>query len=292
MRLDADAAKNDLFINSGQDYSGLLVENGLMTHVLRRVLTACAVVLAVMAWRAGPAQAQEFTPEQKAEIESIIGDYLRKNPDFVAEYLRENPEILIEVSEILRARAERQKREAAAYALKAHRDKLERHPMTPASGNDDGDVTVVEFFDYQCPYCKRVFTYMTELEREDENLRVVWKEFPILGPVSRFAARAATAADRQGKYMEFHTALMSAPGRLTEARVLKLAEAAGIDIDRLKEDMDAPEIEAYLDETIALGNALGITGTPGFVIGDEVVSGAIPKREMQKRIDLARQNGS
>lgn len=263
-----------------------------MTPVLRRVLTACAVVLMVMAWRAGPSEAQEFTPEQKAEIETIIGDYLRENPDFVAEYLRENPEILIEVSEILRAKAERQKRETAANALQVYRDKIERHPMTPATGNDEGDVTVVEFFDYQCQYCKRVFAYMTELEKEDENLRVVWKEFPILGPVSRFAARAAMAADRQGKYMEFHTAVMGAQGRLSEARVLTLAEAAGIDIDRLKEDMDAPEIEAYLDETIALGNALGITGTPGFVIGGEVVSGAIPKQEMQQRIEFARQNGS
>ena len=263
-----------------------------MTRVLRHFLTASAMILAVMAWNAGPAGAQEFTPEQKAEIESIVGEYLRKNPDFVAEYLRENPEILIEVSNILRARQAQQERDKAAYTLNAHRDKIERHAMTPVTGNPDGDVTVVEFFDYQCPYCKRVFAYMTELEKEDKNLRVVWKEFPILGPVSRFAARAAMAADRQGKYMEFHAAVMGAPGRLSEDRVMKLAMGAGIDVGQLKKDMKAPEIEAYLDETIALANALGISGTPGFVIGGEIVSGAIPKQEMQQRIDLARENGS
>ena len=263
-----------------------------MTHVLRGVMTASAMILTVMAWNAGSAAAQEFTPEQKAEIESIIGEYLRKNPDFVADYLRKNPEIMIEVSNILRAKQAEQERDKAAYTLNAHRDKIERHPMTPATGNPDGDVTVVEFFDYQCPYCKRVFAYMTELEKEDRNLRVVWKELPILGPVSRYAARAAMAADRQGKYMEFHAAVMGAPGRLSEARVLKLAEAAGIDIDRLEQDMKAPEIDAYLDETIALAGALGITGTPGFVIGDEIVAGAILKREMKQRIKFARQNGN
>ncbi len=263
-----------------------------MTQQLRRALTASAMILAVLAWRAGPAEAQEFSPEQKAEIESIIGEYLSKNPDFVADYLRKNPEIMIEVSEILRAKQARLERDKAAYTLDAHRDKIERHPMTPSTGNDQGDVTVVEFFDYQCPYCKRVFSYMAELEKEDKNLRVVWKEYPILGPISRFAARAAMAADRQGKYMDFHAAVMGAPGRLSEDRIMKLAKGAGIDIAKLKVDMKLPEIDAYLDETIALAGALGITGTPGFVIGDEIVAGAIIKRDMKQRIEFARQNGS
>ena len=263
-----------------------------MAYILRSVLACAAISLALSAWSAGAARAAEFTPEQKAEIEAMIGEYIRKNPDVIGDYLRENPEILLEASDILKKKQEEMKEAAAIYALSAHRDKIERHPMTPATGNPDGDVTIVEFFDYQCQYCKRVFSYMTQLEKEDPNLRVVWKEFPILGPVSQFAAAAAMAADRQGKYMEFHIAVMGARGRLTEGRVLELAGRTGIDVERLQEDMKDPKIKAYLEETIQLANALGINGTPGFVVGDEIVAGAIDKAEMKKLVEFTRRKGS
>jgi protein-disulfide isomerase len=263
-----------------------------MPQCIRHALGTCAVLLAFLAYPAGPASAQEFTPEQKAEIESMIGDYISRNPEFIADYLRQNPEILLEVSDILRARKIAQERQTAAFTLEAHRDRIERHPMTPSTGNANGDVTVVEFFDYQCPYCKRVFSYMMELEKEDRNLRVVWKEFPVLKPPSYFAAVAAMAADRQGKYMEYHRAVMGAKGRLTEARILDLAEGAGLDIGQLKIDMKDPEIKAYLEETKRLAEALGINGTPGFVVGDEVIGGAIDKANMKLYIRSAREKGS
>lgn len=262
---------------------------------MHRILgTGCCAALGMIIFLFGtaPAPAETFTDEQKAEIEKIISDYIAKNPDFIADYLRQNPEILIEVSNILRARQLAEQEEAKALALTNYRDQIERHPMTPVTGNIDGDVTLVEFFDYNCGYCKRVFGYLPAIIKEDPNLRVVWKEFPILGPVSRYAAKAAMAADRQGKYIEFHDAAMGGGRLVSEAQVLKIAEKVGLDLEQLQNDMQDPAIEAYLDETIKLADALGINGTPGFVVGEQVIAGAIPAEAMRQAIDLARKNGS
>ncbi|MDH3230953.1 MAG: DsbA family protein [Alphaproteobacteria bacterium] len=262
---------------------------------MRRIFgTGHAAVIGVLVFLLGaaPVSAEAFTDAQKGEIEKIVGEFIAKNPEFIADYLRQNPEILLEVSDILRAKQAAQQDEAKAYALNAHREKIERHPMTPVTGNAEGDVTLVEFFDYNCGYCKRVFAYMNNIEKDDPNLRIVWKEFPILGPVSRFAAQAAMAADRQGKYIEFHRALMSGARLVSEEQVLKVAGKTGLDVERLKTDMQDPVISAYIDETLQLANALGITGTPGFVVGDEVIAGAISEGEMKRVIQFTRQNGS
>jgi len=261
---------------------------------MRRIFgTSYWAVIGVLVFLLGaaPAPAAEFTDAQRTEIEKIIGDYIAKNPEFIADYLRQNPEILIEVSNILRAKQVAQQEEAKALALSTYREQIEHHPMTPVSGNTEGDVTLVEFFDYNCGYCKRVFSYVPDLERQDPNLRVVWKEFPILGPVSRYAARVAMAADRQGKYHEFHNAAMGGGRLVSEEQVLKIAEKVGLDTQRLLKDMEDPAIEAYLDETIQLAGALGINGTPGFVVGGQVIAGAISKEAMLQAIDLARKNG-
>ena len=158
-------------------------------------------------------------------------------------------------------------------ATKARRNRaaIFSHPMSPVSGNPKGDVTLVEFFDYQCSYCTRSLKPMKDLLASDRKLRVVWKEFPILGPVSRFAARAAMAADKQGRYLDFHVAVMGARGKLTEASVIATAGRLGLDVERLRRDMRDPAIENYLNETIGLARKLGIGGTPAFVIGDMVV---------------------
>lgn len=262
---------------------------------MRRIFgTSYSAVIGVLVvlLSAAPAAADGFTDAQKAEIEKIVGEYIAKNPDFIADYLRQNPDILIEVSNILRARQIAQDEEAKAFALSSYREQIERHPMTPASGNANGDVTVVEFFDYNCGYCKRVFSYVPDLVKEDPNLRMVWKEFPILGPVSRFAAKVAMAADRQGKYSEFHNAAMGGGRLVSEAQVLKIAENVGVDSKQLMKDLEDPAIEAYLDETIQLAGSLGINGTPGFIVGDQVIAGAISKEAMRQAIDLARKNGS
>ena len=132
---------------------------------------------------------------------------------------------------------------------------------------------------------------MKELLAGDAKLRVVWKEFPILGPVSRFAARAAMAAARQGRYLDFHLAAMGAPGKLTEASVMGIAERLGIDIGRLRRDMEDPAIGAYLDETNRLARNLGITGTPAFVIGDTLVPGAVGIARLRELIADVRAGG-
>lgn len=251
-----------------------------------------AMIGMALALAATPAAAAEFTDSQKAEIEGIIGDYLKENPEFIREYLLNNPEILLEVSDKLRSMQIQQERENVAMVLAAHKEKLERHPMTPVTGNPDGDVTLVEFFDYNCTFCKRVFSYMREIEEADPNLRVVWKEYPILtgrAPTSLFAAKVAMAAHKQGKYTETHQALMGVRGALSsQAKVLEVAEGLGLDMDQLKKDMGSPEIKSYLSETLQLGEALKFQGTPTFVINGAVIGGAVPKEFIIAVIAAAR----
>ena len=254
----------------------------------RIVALSIVIVLA-----AGPtASAEGFNDSQKAEIEKIIGEYLQGNPEFIREYLLENPEILIEVSTKLRARQIQQERESAAVAMSAHKENLEHHPMTPVTGNPDGDVTLIEFFDYNCSFCKRSFSYMREIEKTDPNLRVVWKEYPVLTgrtPTSLTAAKVAMAADRQGKYIETHRALMGVRGALTSDRqVFELAEGVGLDMNRLKKDMEAPEIRNYLTETLQMGEALQIQGTPTFAVNGSLIGGAVPKEVILAVIAAAR----
>lgn len=216
----------------------------------------------------------------KSAIEKIIRDYLIANP-----------EVIEEAFQALQAKREAAEKNRAQVALSEHGDALRGHPMTPVSGNSTGDVTVVEFFDYQCGYCKRSLASIVDLLNSDKNVRVVWKELPILGPASRFAARAAMAAKKQDKYFDFHVGLMGAHGRLSEGKVMSIAADVGLNVDRLHEDMKDPKIETYLDETLQLANSLGIRGTPAFVIGNTLVPGAIDVSGMKRIIAATRAGG-
>jgi len=202
-----------------------------------------------------------------------------------------NPEVIEEAIRALQTKRETEEKNRAQAALSAQGDALRRHPMTPVSGNAKGDVTVVEFFDYQCGYCKRSLGSMVNLLSSDKNVRVVWKELPILGPASRFAARAAMASKRQDKYFDFHVGVMSSQGRLSESKVMSIAADVGLNVDRLREDMKDPKIEAYLDETLQLANSLGIRGTPAFVIGDTLVPGAVDESRLKRLIAETRAGG-
>ncbi len=166
---------------------------------------------------------------------------------------------------------------------------LENDPNAPFIGNVDGDAVIVEFFDYNCPYCKRAAAEVKTLLAEDAGLKVVYREWPILGEGSVFASRAALAARAQGKYEELHWALMELRGRATEASVLAAAREVGIDVDQLIVDMDAPEINAHFETTQALAQGLGFTGTPAFVIGNALVPGAVPLAELQGYVADVRQ---
>ena len=245
-----------------------------MKHTILWTLAALVVTASLVGQ--GRAETPAAPDLDKGAIERIVRDYLL-----------ENPEVIEEAIGLLRAKQQAEERARAKVAILENGEALRAHPMSPVSGNTDGDVTVVEFFDYQCGYCKRALKTMEDLLETDRNVRVVWKEFPILGPVSVFAARASMAAERQGRYLPFHLALMREP-KLTEEKVLELAGRTGLDMKRLRRDMQDPAIEDYLDETRALAQALGIGGTPAFLIGETLVPGIIDSARMKELVAAVR----
>ncbi|GIT88650.1 DsbA family protein [Roseobacter sp. OBYS 0001] len=208
--------------------------------------------------------------------------------ELVLEAIRENPEIVLEAVQIIEQREQARQTAAAASVLSENRDLLENDPNAPVLGNPDGDVTVVEFFDYNCPYCRRVKPHIEALLDEDPNVRLVYREWPILGDGSVFAARAALAAREQGKYEEFHWALMGMQGRAEEASVIQVAQEIGLDIAQLRRDMQAPEIDAHIAASMEMSRQLGFNGTPSFVIGDALVPGVIEADQMIRLTQEAR----
>lgn len=203
-------------------------------------------------------------------------------------YLLDHPEVVAEALQRLEERERAAQASAAKSVLKARADEVLRDPDSPVGGNPEGDVTLVEFFDYNCPYCRQVAPYMAKAEASDPKLRIVYKEFPILGASSTFAAKAALAAHRQGKYVAFHRALMEAKGTLTESGVLDVAGRVGLDVVKLKTDIADRKIQAAIDRNLALARALNINGTPGFVIGEQIVGGAIDLATMERLIGETR----
>lgn len=217
------------------------------------------------------------TPREREQIEQIIHDYLLKNP-----------EVLLEALQAAEAKQTQDQRAAARTAIAAKRDELLNDPSAPSAGNPKGDVTIVEFFDYRCPYCKKVAPSLEALLKEDPKLRIVYKEFPILGSESTFAAHVAFAAKKQGKYQPFHSAMMAATGQITEEVVLKTAADIGLDIATVKSDLKAPEIDEIIKRNYDLANALGIHGTPSFIIGDTLVPGAVELATLRQMVAAAR----
>lgn len=218
----------------------------------------------------------------RSDVERIVEDYIRRNPGAVAD----GPTSPV-------TRQPQQDRVAAAAerraALEARSDEIFRDPEAPVGGNPQGDVSIVEFFDYNCPYCRQVAPMLIEAERTDKYVRFVYKEFPILGPSSEFAAVVALASRKQGKYIAFHQALMKQTERLTNDRVLEIANAAGLDVEQLKKDMQDPDIISAIERNFALAEALRITGTPGFIIGNNVFVGAMLPETLKAHIVRARQ---
>ncbi|MAI49636.1 MAG: hypothetical protein CMM16_03590 [Rhodospirillaceae bacterium] len=242
---------------------------------------SAAVLQAAVAHQPGPdrevaAKAGPIPPELRRAFEGVVREYLLKNP-----------EIIREAMQVLQAQAEADKQEAAGQALKQHRDELLQNADSPVGGNSEGDITVVKFFDYNCGYCKTVSLTVAAVLKNDANVRVVYKEFAILGPQSLVAARAALAAKRQGKYHEFHAAMMSSV-KANENSVAGTASDLGLDYNKLLRDMEDPAISEHLERNYRLATEIGINGTPAFVIGDRVVSGAIDERALMEIIAESR----
>lgn len=178
--------------------------------------------------------------------------------ELIYEAILENPDIIMEAVALIQQRDEAAQASATQSVLTDQRLLIERDPNAPVLGNPDGDVTVVEFFDYNCPYCKRAMPEVQGLLDEDQNVRLVYREWPILGEGSVFASRAALASRAQGKYEEFHVALMGSRGRVEEASVLRIAKEIGLDIDQLKTDMQSPDVDEHIASSMRLAQSLGV----------------------------------
>jgi protein-disulfide isomerase len=210
----------------------------------------------------------------------------------VREYILANPEVLVEAMQELERKQDSQRDSVAQKAIKQYQQELLHDADSPIAGNPDGDVTIVEFSDYQCPYCKRAHATVLSEVAADGKVRIVYKDLPILGEASRIAALAALASRAQGKHDTFHNALMDFKGPIDRAKILEIAASAGIDVPRLEQDMQDPKLKAIIDRNMTLATALGVRGTPAFVIGNQFVPGAIEADALRQLITDARKERS
>ena len=248
----------------------------------RRALFTSMLILAAGLLTTAPAVADEtkgLSGIQKQAIEKMIHQYIMDHPEVLLESVKKHQEA-----------REQARQEHAKQALAVLSKELNGDPASPVSGNPNGNVTVVEFFDYRCGYCKRVHPAIQKLLEDDKGVKFVFKEFPILGPESMIAARAALAVwnTNRDKYVAFHDALMTGRGAVSEAAIMKLAAQVGIKADALKKAMGDAEIDAALARNFQLAEALNINGTPAFVVGDQLVPGAVDLAKLKELIATAR----
>lgn len=216
--------------------------------------------------------------EQSAEaIEQIVHDYLLAHP-----------EVLVEALQIWQAQQAANAKTRERHVIMALSDEIYADPTSPVGGNTDGALTIVEFFDYQCGYCRHVAPLVAQLLQEHNDLRIIYKEFPILGPESLVAARAALASRAQGKYDQFHEALMALEGSLSLDAIMTAAESSGLDVERLAREMDDPSIDAILTRNHSLARRLDIRGTPAFVLDGELIRGAPTFAMLTQLVEEAR----
>ena len=254
----------------------------------RRGLVAVATALCLLASRAGavaPANGTDpFTPEQRGAIEGIIKEYLIKNPEVLQEA----------IGELEHRQADAQRNEQKA-ALAAVGPTLATSAAGSVIGNASGDVTLVEFFDYNCPYCKRALTDLRALIKGDAKLRVMLRDLPVLGPDSVEATKVALAAKLQlsgDKLLEYHARLLETRGRVGGERGIAVAKEMGLDVARLQRDIAGPEVAAAMAENAAVSEKLALTGTPAFIIGNEIISGAVGVDPLRQAIAATRKCGN
>lgn len=207
----------------------------------------------------------------------------------IERYIRTHPEVIVQSLQALQAKREAELKERQKVALVAKQNELLHDPASPVSGNPKGEITLVEFYDYRCGFCKKAAQAVTELQKEDPRVRVVYKDFPILGEPSELAAKAALASQAQGKHQVFHEALLASHADMTKDEILKVAVGVGLDPKRLEADMANPEWQAVIEKNRALADELGISGTPGFIVGTELVPGILDLNGLKELIARARQ---
>jgi protein-disulfide isomerase len=236
-------------------------------------------IVAIIAQTDGPSSAQSTSPADPAlqqTIEKVVDQYIRTHPEVIEQSLQ-----------ALEAKREAEEKARQKEAIANRQQDLLQDPSSPVSGNPNGDVTLVEFFDYRCGFCKRAAGAVTQLQKEDPRVRVVYKDFPILGEPSELAAKAALASKAQGKHQAFHEALLASKSEMNKDEVLRIASDVGLDANRLEADMANPEWQTVIDRNRALAKDLGISGTPGFIVGTELVPGALDVKGLKDLIARA-----
>ena len=266
------------------DVSAITRSTSMSFASIRKRLQGVALVMGVLAGLAAPAPAKaELSAAQRTEIEGVIKDYLMKNPDVIRE-------VLVEMERKQKADEET----ARSKAVSDLAPQLFNSQRQAVLGNPNGKITLVEFFDYNCGYCKKALDDVAKLVKAEPELRLVIKDFPVLGPGSVEAAEIATAMRNQAKgdkYWQYHTKLLMTRGQVGKTQALAVAKEMGADMDRLAKDVASPETRASLQEVMALADKLQLSGTPTFVLGDEVIVGAVGQEELRTRIGNMRKCG-
>lgn len=246
---------------------------------IRTLVTSLALAGAVMSMPLAQAQ-KSFSPKQVKDIESIVENYLIQNP-----------EVLVKASQTLQAREQKRVQAQAMQGIESSKTALFNNKENPTAGNPNGSVLLVEFFDYQCGHCKEMAPIVESLIKKDKNLKVIYKELPIFGGASRFAAQAALASMKQNKYLPFHNALFANKGPLSPKIVLNIASKAGINVKQLEKDMKSKSIQTQLRDNFRLAQAIKLVGTPTFVLSNkkqtkfEFIPGSTSQEMMQKKLD-------
>jgi protein-disulfide isomerase len=239
------------------------------------ILVSCVGMLSSPAF--GESMPPTTDPSWRQSVEQVIESYIRSHPEMIEQ-----------AQQALEAKRQEEEKVRVKEAIATHRGELLHDPASPVSGDPAGEVTVVEFFDYRCGFCQRAAGSVTQLQKDDARVRIVYKDFPILGVASVQAAKAALASRSQGQHQAFHEALFAANGELTKEQILQIAKGVGLDTQKLVADMDNPEWVALIERNRALARALGITGTPAFVVGTELVPGTIDLTTLKELVAQAR----
>lgn len=259
------------------------MKNGSLFRVL--AVAGTMVIFTGSAWSAGPMETpsassvklESLTPQQARDVEAILRTLLKRHPEVITEALEE-----------MAAREKLAEGEKEKSAVKTLQVEIAKGLNAPVLGNPKGDVTIVEFFDYNCPYCRQVAANLMRTVQSDGKIRLILLEFPILGAPSVLAAKAALAADIQGKYSEMHAALMAAETRHDEASIMAVATRLGLDTKKLKTDMETKPVLERLAIAFRHAEGLGLQGTPAFLIGDALYPGALPAAKLTEFIATAR----
>lgn len=254
-----------------------------MRFSLLKTCQAVALLGALAVAPAAQAQNAVFNEQQKQAIGEVVREYLLKNPELLAEV----------ISELEKRQAEAQQT-AQANAVKETKQTLLNAPHSYVAGNPSGDVTLVEFFDYNCGYCKKALADVQTLVKSDPKLRVVLKDFPVLGPDSVEASRVSLAVKNQlqgQKMFDYHVKVLETRGRVNGERAMAVAKEMGVDMARLQKDLDSAEVRNALQENMALGDKLNLTGTPAFIIGETVIPGAVGIDPLKQVVDNVRACG-